>query len=233
MCFAPQRRTLFRHLNFQKWSEPLIFLRVWLQNVLRTTTVCKKSTSQLPKVVRRWYILYILISKCTSRYNGMHFIDKLPCKAAPQNCPCFPKLLRKAFPQSCSLKRFPATTSQKWCPKHHHKANAQSYYVSNVFPKGLPLQSGSQKLLPKLLPTAAPQSCVLKLVVKAAPQGWNFLKLLLEATAQSCSCSPNMLHKAVPQSPSPKFISNVTPHGYFPILQTRKLLLKTPPRNWL
>ena len=21
MCFAPQRRTLFRHLNFQKWSE--------------------------------------------------------------------------------------------------------------------------------------------------------------------------------------------------------------------
>ena len=23
MCFAPQRRALFRHLNFQKWSEPL------------------------------------------------------------------------------------------------------------------------------------------------------------------------------------------------------------------
>ena len=22
MCFAPQRRTLFRHRNFQKWSEP-------------------------------------------------------------------------------------------------------------------------------------------------------------------------------------------------------------------
>ena len=26
MCFAPQRRALFRHLNFQKWSEPLVFL---------------------------------------------------------------------------------------------------------------------------------------------------------------------------------------------------------------
>ena len=25
MCFAPQRRTLFRHLNFQKWSEPGVF----------------------------------------------------------------------------------------------------------------------------------------------------------------------------------------------------------------
>ena len=26
MCFAPQRRALFRHRNFQKWSEPLLFL---------------------------------------------------------------------------------------------------------------------------------------------------------------------------------------------------------------
>ena len=25
MCFAPQRRPLFRHRNFQKWSEPLVF----------------------------------------------------------------------------------------------------------------------------------------------------------------------------------------------------------------
>ena len=24
MCFAPQRRALFRHLNFQKWSEPSV-----------------------------------------------------------------------------------------------------------------------------------------------------------------------------------------------------------------
>ena len=25
MCFAPQRRTLFRRRNFQKWSAPLVF----------------------------------------------------------------------------------------------------------------------------------------------------------------------------------------------------------------
>ena len=25
MCFAPQRRALFQHRNFQKWSEPLVF----------------------------------------------------------------------------------------------------------------------------------------------------------------------------------------------------------------
>jgi hypothetical protein len=33
MCFAPQRRALFRHCNFQKWSEPLVFSTFWLRNV--------------------------------------------------------------------------------------------------------------------------------------------------------------------------------------------------------
>jgi hypothetical protein len=40
MCFAPQRRALFRHLNFQKCSVPLNFLHFWLRNVLRATTAC-------------------------------------------------------------------------------------------------------------------------------------------------------------------------------------------------
>ena len=53
MCFAPQRRALFRHLNFQKWSGHGVFCTFWLQNVLRATTACTFSTSQLPKVVRR------------------------------------------------------------------------------------------------------------------------------------------------------------------------------------
>ena len=61
MCFAPQRRALFRHLNFQKWSEPLVFLIFRLGNVLRATTACTFSTSQLPKVVRTWCVWYILI----------------------------------------------------------------------------------------------------------------------------------------------------------------------------
>ena len=50
MCFAPQRRALFRHRNFQKSSEPLVFLTFWLGNVLRATTACTFSISQLPKV---------------------------------------------------------------------------------------------------------------------------------------------------------------------------------------
>ena len=73
MCFAPQRRALFRHLNFQKWSENGVFYTFWLWNVLRATTACAFSTSQLPKPVRRWGALYILTSKCASRHNGVQF----------------------------------------------------------------------------------------------------------------------------------------------------------------
>ena len=49
-----------------------------LQNVLRATTACTFSTSQLPKVVRQWCVLYILTSKCASRHNGVQiFISHL------------------------------------------------------------------------------------------------------------------------------------------------------------
>ena len=73
MCFAPQRHALFRYLKCQKWSAPLVFLTFWLGNVLRATTACTFSTSQLPKVVREWCVLYILTSKCASRHNGVQF----------------------------------------------------------------------------------------------------------------------------------------------------------------
>ena len=55
MCFAPQRRALFRHLNFQKWSEPGVF----------------------------WCVLYILTWKCASRHNGVHFFDIATPKSGP------------------------------------------------------------------------------------------------------------------------------------------------------
>ena len=73
MCFAPQRRELFRHLNFQKWSENGVFCTFWLQNVLRATTACTFSTSQLPKAVRTPGVLYILTWTCASRHNGVQF----------------------------------------------------------------------------------------------------------------------------------------------------------------
>ena len=102
MCFAPQQRALFQHLNFQKWSGaevfctwkcasrhngvhffdihnfqkwsgPGVFCTFWLGNVLRATTACTFSTSQLPKVVRPWCVLYILTWKSASRHNGVQF----------------------------------------------------------------------------------------------------------------------------------------------------------------
>ena len=73
MCFAPQRRALFRHRNFQKWSEPGVFCTFWLGNVLRATTACTFLTSQLPKVVRDRQFLTLLTSKCASRHNGVQF----------------------------------------------------------------------------------------------------------------------------------------------------------------
>ena len=83
MCFAPQRRALFRHLNFQKWSEHGVFCTFWLGNVLRATTACAFSTSELPKVVRAWCVLYILTWKCASRHNGVHFFDISTSKSGP------------------------------------------------------------------------------------------------------------------------------------------------------
>ena len=52
LCFAPQRRALFRHHN-----------------------------SQLPKVVRAWCVLCILTSKCASPHTGAHFFDSVTSKS--------------------------------------------------------------------------------------------------------------------------------------------------------
>ena len=84
MCFAPQRRALFRHLNFQKWSETGVFCTFRLWNVLRVTRACTFSTSQLPKVVQTWCVLYILTWKCASRHNRVHFFNVSTSKSAPK-----------------------------------------------------------------------------------------------------------------------------------------------------
>ena len=82
MCFAPQRCALFRHLNFQKWSDTGVFCTCSLRNVLLATTACTFSTSQLPKLVRQWCVLYMFTSKCASRHNGMHFFNISTSKSA-------------------------------------------------------------------------------------------------------------------------------------------------------
>ena len=73
MCFSLQRRAIFPHRNFKKWSEPAVFCTFWLQNVLLATVACNLSTSQLQKVVRPRQFFNILTLKCASRHSGVQF----------------------------------------------------------------------------------------------------------------------------------------------------------------
>ena len=78
MCFTPQRRALFRHLNFQKWSDVGVFCTFLLGNVLRATTACTFSTSLLLELLRSWGALYLLTWTCVSRHNDVQlFISHL------------------------------------------------------------------------------------------------------------------------------------------------------------
>ena len=73
ICFAPQRRALFAHLKFQKWSERGVFCTLSLPNVLRATTACTFSTSQLPKVLRQWGALYISLPNLLRATTACNF----------------------------------------------------------------------------------------------------------------------------------------------------------------
>ena len=69
--------------SFQKCSENGVLCTFWLRNVLRATTACTFSTSQLLKVLRTWCVLYILTSKCASRHTCVHFFNISTSKSAP------------------------------------------------------------------------------------------------------------------------------------------------------
>ena len=43
MCFSPQRRAIFQHLNFKKCSENVVFCTFSLENVLLATAACNFS----------------------------------------------------------------------------------------------------------------------------------------------------------------------------------------------
>ena len=51
--------------------------------MFRVTRACTFSTSQLPKVVRQWCVLYILTSKFASGQHGVHFFDISTSKSGP------------------------------------------------------------------------------------------------------------------------------------------------------
>ena len=73
MCFSLQRRAIFPHPDFKKWSGHVVFCAFWLANVLLATAACNFSTSQIQKVVWDRQFFSILTSKCASRYSGVQF----------------------------------------------------------------------------------------------------------------------------------------------------------------
>ena len=77
MCFAPQPRGILEHLNFQNGSGAEVFCTFWLANVLRATAAWHFGTSELPKWLRRWGVLYILTCKCASRHSRVPFFIRL------------------------------------------------------------------------------------------------------------------------------------------------------------
>ena len=74
MCFSPQRRTIFRHLNFKKWSRTVSFLTFSLANALFATAAYNFSTSELQKVVPDPQFFNIFTSKCAFRHSGVQFL---------------------------------------------------------------------------------------------------------------------------------------------------------------
>ena len=88
MCISPQRRAIFRHLNFKKCSETDVFCTFSLPNVPFATGACICSRSELTKVVQTRHVLYIFTSECTFRHRGVHFSNIRTYKSGP-NTSCF------------------------------------------------------------------------------------------------------------------------------------------------
>ena len=84
MCFSPQQRTIFQHLNFQKWSRIVSFLTFSLPNVLFATAACNFWTSELQKVVPDPQFFNIFTSECAFRHSGVRFFDIGTSKISPR-----------------------------------------------------------------------------------------------------------------------------------------------------
>ena len=89
MCFAPQRRAIFGHVNFKKWPESVVFSTFWLTNMLGATAACHFWTSHLPKSLRDCGVFHILTYKYASRHSGVQFFNVGTSKMAPPLW-CFP-----------------------------------------------------------------------------------------------------------------------------------------------
>ena len=127
MCFSPQRRAIFRHLNRQKCSKPVMFCTFWLAYVRFATASGNFSTAERQNVLRRLQFFNILTFKCAFRHSGVQFFDIWTDKSAP-NPSCFVHFdLQMCFsPQRRAI--FRHLNRQKWS-KH---AVFCTFWLANV-----------------------------------------------------------------------------------------------------
>ena len=79
-CASRHNGVHFFDISTSKSGPRMVcFVHFDLEMCFAPQLACTFSTSQLPKVVRAWCVLYILTSKCASRHNGVQlFISHLP-----------------------------------------------------------------------------------------------------------------------------------------------------------
>ena len=77
MCFAPQRRALFRHRNFQKWPKREVLLTFSLANVLCATTACTFSSLIWPAGSAPAALASLLFDPPEPQITGKHSVSRL------------------------------------------------------------------------------------------------------------------------------------------------------------
>ena len=77
MCFAPQRRSLFRHLNCQKWSAPGVLCTFSFGNALRATTACNFSSLIWPDGSAPAALASLLFDPPEPQIIGKHSVSRL------------------------------------------------------------------------------------------------------------------------------------------------------------
>ena len=78
MCFSLQRRAIFPHRNFKKWSAPDSFLAFWLENVLLATAVCNFSCVLCRATSAPAALARLLFDPADTQNIEKHSISRLP-----------------------------------------------------------------------------------------------------------------------------------------------------------
>ena len=151
-CASRHSRVHFFNISTSKSALNVVFFGTfWLGNVLRAKTACTFSTSQLPKVLWTWGVLYILTWKCASRHNRVHFFDTTTSKSAP-SMRCFARfdlemwwnVLRASSRHTgvhFSTSQLPKEV-RRWCAlyiltsKRASPHNGVQLFISHIWPHG-------------------------------------------------------------------------------------------------